>query len=92
MVQLRRAMKIGISPDAIRPAAGLVDLARRVEAAGFDSIWVPDHLAFFGSPVVVYFSMKSDTDVVYEILDKNLNLKKAITVQDFAEDWKNWSR
>jgi probable F420-dependent oxidoreductase len=45
-------MKIGISPDAIRPAAALVELARRVEAAGFDSIWVPDHLAFFGSPVV----------------------------------------
>ena len=45
-------MKIGISPDAIRGAAALVELARRTEAAGFDSIWVPDHLAFFGSPVV----------------------------------------
>lgn len=43
-------------------------------------------------PVVVYFSMKSETDVVYEILDKDLNLKKAITVQDFDRDWKNWSR
>ena len=45
-------MKLGISPDAIRSAAALVELARRTEAAGFDSIWVPDHLAFFGSPVV----------------------------------------
>jgi probable F420-dependent oxidoreductase len=45
-------VKIGISPDAIRSAASLVELARRTEAAGFDSIWVPDHLAFFGSPVV----------------------------------------
>jgi len=45
-------MRIGISPDAIRPASSLAALAGRAEAAGFDSIWVPDHLAFFGSPVV----------------------------------------
>lgn len=45
-------MKLGLSPDAIRPARDLVALARRVEELGFDSIWVPDHLAFFGSPVV----------------------------------------
>ena len=45
-------MKVGISPDAVRSAAKLVELARTAEAAGFDSIWVPDHLAFFGSPVV----------------------------------------
>jgi alkanesulfonate monooxygenase SsuD/methylene tetrahydromethanopterin reductase-like flavin-dependent oxidoreductase (luciferase family) len=43
-------MKIGISPDAIRNAAALVELARQMESAGFDSIWVPDHPAFFGSP------------------------------------------
>src|SRR5206468_12327530 len=40
------------SPDAIRTAPALAELAGRAEAAGFDSIWVPDHLAFFGSPVV----------------------------------------
>jgi probable F420-dependent oxidoreductase len=45
-------MKVGLSPDAIRSAAELALLARATEAAGFDSIWVPDHLAFFGSPVV----------------------------------------
>ncbi len=45
-------MKIGISPDTIRSAAALAELARRIESAGFDSIWVPDHLAFFGAPVV----------------------------------------
>jgi probable F420-dependent oxidoreductase len=45
-------VKIGLSPDSIRPAAALAELARRTEAAGFDSIWVADHLAFFGSPVM----------------------------------------
>lgn len=41
--------------------------------------------------VIVYFSMESKTDVIYELLDKDLNLKRAITVQDFADDWKNWN-
>jgi len=45
-------VKIGISPDTNRSAAALAELARRIESAGFDSIWVPDHLAFFGAPVV----------------------------------------
>ncbi len=41
--------------------------------------------------VVVYFSMRSDTDVIYEILGKDLKLRRAITVQDFADDWQRWS-
>ncbi|MSR13699.1 MAG: regulator [Gammaproteobacteria bacterium] len=41
-------------------------------------------------PVIVYFSMASETDVIYELLDRNLNLKRAITVQDFDADWKKW--
>lgn len=41
--------------------------------------------------VIVYFAMESKTDVIYELLDKDLNLKRAITVQDFADDWKNWN-
>ena len=41
--------------------------------------------------MIVYFSMESKTDVIYEILDKDLNLKRAITVQDFAHDWQKWN-
>jgi len=41
--------------------------------------------------VIVYFSMHSETDVVYETLDENLNLLRSITVQDFARDWQRWS-
>jgi quercetin dioxygenase-like cupin family protein len=40
--------------------------------------------------VIVYFSMRSETDVVYETLDENLNLLRSITVQDFARDWQRW--
>ena len=39
---------------------------------------------------IVYFSMSTTTDVIYEILDRNLNLKRAITVQDFYDDWQQW--
>lgn len=39
---------------------------------------------------VVYFSMSTKTDVIYEILDRDLNLKRAITVQDFHDDWQRW--
>lgn len=40
--------------------------------------------------VIVYFSMRTTGDVIYEILDRNLSLKRAITVQDFYDDWQNW--
>lgn len=42
--------------------------------------------------VVVYFAMRSDQDVIYEILDEKLNLRRAVTVQDFDREWKNWER
>lgn len=44
------------------------------------------------SEVIVYFSMKSDTDVIYETLDRDLNRIRSITVQDFYRDWQNWNR
>ena len=34
--------------------------------------------------VIVYFSMQSDTDVIYETLNPDLSLMRSITVQDFA--------
>jgi hypothetical protein len=41
--------------------------------------------------VIAYFSMQSDTDVVYETLNPDLSLLRSITVQDFHRDWQNWS-
>jgi probable F420-dependent oxidoreductase len=45
-------VKLGLSPDTVRDARALAELARRVEDAGFASLWAPDHLAFFGSPTL----------------------------------------
>jgi quercetin dioxygenase-like cupin family protein len=41
--------------------------------------------------VIVYFSMQSTTDVVYETLNPDLSLMRSITVQDFARDFERWS-
>ncbi|MGH7804676.1 MAG: cupin domain-containing protein [Candidatus Binatia bacterium] len=40
--------------------------------------------------VIVYFSMQAETDVIYEILHEDLSLRRAVTVQDFHDDWKSW--
>jgi hypothetical protein len=41
--------------------------------------------------VVVYFSMRGDSDRIYDFVDDNLELRRAITIQDFYEDFQNWS-
>ena len=41
--------------------------------------------------VIVYFSMQSTTDVIYETLNPDLSLMRSITVQDFARDLQSWS-
>jgi hypothetical protein len=41
--------------------------------------------------VVVYFSMRGDTDQIYDLLNADLSLRKAITVQDFAQDMEYWT-
>lgn len=41
--------------------------------------------------VVVYFSMRGDSDHIYDFVDENMNLKRAITIQDFDRDFQNWS-
>ena len=38
-------------------------------------------------PAIIFFSMRTATDVIYELLNSDLSLRKAITVADFARDW-----
>jgi ChrR-like protein with cupin domain len=42
--------------------------------------------------VVVYFSMRGKDDHIYDLLNTDLTLRRAITVQDFARDWEFWSK
>ena len=41
--------------------------------------------------VIVYFSMRGDSDHICDLLDSNLNLKRAITIHDFAKDLQHWA-
>jgi hypothetical protein len=36
--------------------------------------------------------MRGDTDHIYDLVDENLNLRRAITIQDFERDWQSWPR
>jgi quercetin dioxygenase-like cupin family protein len=68
---------------------------RSVKPAGTFSSGATDEIHIEGGGddgVVVYFSMRGETDRIYDLLDENLGLRRAITIQDFHEDWQNWSR
>lgn len=41
--------------------------------------------------VIVYFSMRGSSDHIYDLLDSTLNLKRAITIHDFAKDLQHWA-
>ncbi len=36
---------------------------------------------------IIFFGMRSDDDVIYELLNDDLSLKRAVTVADFHHDW-----
>ena len=68
---------------------------RVVKPAGTFTSGVEDDLHVEGggeSGVIVYFSMRGSSDRIYDLLDANLNLKRAITIHDFAKDLQYWAR
>jgi hypothetical protein len=42
--------------------------------------------------VVVYFSMRGDSDHIYDFVNDDMSLRRAITIQDFDRDFQNWSK
>jgi hypothetical protein len=42
--------------------------------------------------VVVYFSMRGDTDHIYDFVNDDMSLRRKITIQDFDRDFQNWSK
>jgi hypothetical protein len=41
--------------------------------------------------VVVYFSMRGDSDHIYDFVNDDMSLRRVITIQDFDRDFRNWS-
>jgi hypothetical protein len=68
---------------------------RVIKPAGTFTSGVEDDLHVEGggeNGVIVYFSMRGSSDRIYDLLDANLNLKRAITIHDFAKDLRHWAR
>jgi hypothetical protein len=42
--------------------------------------------------VVVYFSMRGDSDHIYDFVNDDMSLRREITIQDFDRDFRNWSK
>jgi len=63
----------------------------KLKPAGSYSIGGEGEVHIEGSgdaPAIIFFSMRADTDVIYELLNPDLSLRKAITVADFDRDWR----
>ncbi len=63
----------------------------KIKPAGNYSIGGEGEIHIEGSgqeQAVIFFGMRSETDVIYELLDEKLNLKRAVTVEDFDRDWR----
>ena len=68
---------------------------RTVKPAGTYTSGVEDDVHVEGggeNGVIVYFSMRGSSDRIYDLLDSKLNLKRAITIHDFAKDLASWVR
>ena len=73
-------------------ADGVVE---KIKPAGFFSSGAENEIHVEGGGdegVIVYFSMRGADDHIYDLLNPDLTLRKAITVQDFARDWEHWPK
>jgi hypothetical protein len=73
-------------------AGGVVE---KIKTAGSFSSGAENEIHIEGGGddgVVVYFSMRGTDDHIYDLLNTDFSLRRAITVQDFARDWEHWSK
>lgn len=63
----------------------------KVKPAGSYSIGGEAEVHIEGSgdeQAVIFFSMHSDTEIIYELLNEDLSVRRAVTVADFDRDWR----
>jgi len=73
-------------------ASGVVE---KIKPAGSFSSGAENEIHIEGGGndgVLVYFSMRGNDDHIYDLLNLDFSLRRAITVQDFAKDWEYWSK
>lgn len=68
----------------------------KVKPAGSYSVGGEGEIHIDGSgheQAIIFFGMRSDTDVIYELLNEDLSLRRAVTVADFDRDWReHWPK
>ena len=63
----------------------------KVKPAGSYSVGGEGEVHVEGSgdaPAIIFFGMRGHTDVIYELLNPDLSLRRAVTVADFDRDWR----
>jgi len=63
----------------------------KVKPAGSFSVGGEGEIHIEGSgdeEAIIFFGMRTDTDVIYELLHEDLSLRRAVTVADFDRDWR----
>ncbi len=63
----------------------------RVKAAGSYSCGGEGEVHIEGSgseQAIIFFGMRTSTEVIYELLNDDLSLRRAVTVADFDRDWR----
>ncbi len=63
----------------------------KVKPAGSYSVGGLDEVHIEGAgddTAIIFFSMQTEGEVIYELLNPDLSLRKAITVADFERDWR----
>lgn len=63
----------------------------KVKPAGSFSVGGEGEIHIEGSgdeEAIIFFGMRTDTDVIYELLNEDLSLRRAVTVADFDRDWR----
>jgi len=68
----------------------------KVKPAGSYSVGGEGEIHIEGSvneQAIIFFGMRSNTDVIYELLNEDLSLRRAVTVADFDRDWReHWPK
>ena len=63
----------------------------KVKAAGSFSVGGEGEVHIEGSgaeEAIIFFGMRTNTKVIYELLNEDLSSRRAVTVADFDRDWR----
>ena len=70
-------------------------LVEKIKPAGSFSSGAENEIHIEGGGedgAVAYFSLRGKDDRIYDLLNPDFSLRRAVTVQDFANDWEYWTK